>query len=502
MKKIHKYLGIPLALFLCWMALSGIVLNHRKQFSHLEVSRSLLPADYLYTHWNYGFFKGSIALSPDSVLLYGNEGVWLSDASNSFIREFNSGITPGADNRKVCRIVKTRSGELFCATLFALYRLQPTTEEWIPLPLPQPIDRISDMEAKGDSLVVLTRSELILNDGGNRFRRQELSPTPDIDPKRPLFRLLWTLHSGELFGTIGRLLVDGWAVVFLLISITGVMIWLIPRIIRRRRSKKQPFKSHSRQLKFAWKWHNKLGYWLFIPLLIVVISGSFLRPPLLIAISKARVTPPPFTTLRSDNAWHDLLRTIRYDSDRHEWLLYSSEGFFTLQELHDTPRKTDTQPPVSVMGLNVLHPLGDDFWLTGSFNGLLLWNRMTGDLIDGFTGMPYQPNPYGMPFGNHKVTGFAADFSDLPVVFLYDEGAFVFEPEHPFIAMPDSCRARPISAWNLALEMHTGRLFTFLGLASLLYPFLLAILTTLLLYSGLRIYQRRKKRNREGSSSL
>lgn len=498
MKKTHKILGLLLLLFMVWMAISGVVLNHRSLFSDRQISRGLLPSDYLYENWNYGFFKGSAKISADSdsVLLYGNEGVWLSDAENTFIREYNAGILVGADNRKAMRVVRTRSGEVFCATLFALYRLENNEQRWTPVPLPTQIDRISDMEVRGDSVVVVTRSELLLNKGDGLFVRQELPPTPDLDEKRSLFRLLWTLHSGELFGWPGKLAVDLMAIILVFLSITGLFIWLFPKMIRRRKKKELPVKRPVETLRFSMKWHNKVGYWLTIPLLIVVITGSFLRPPLLIAISRAKVTPPPLTTMRTANTWHDLLRSLRYDTEKGDWILYTSEGFFSLPSLDDSPRRMLYQPPVSVMGLNAFHPLGDGFWITGSFNGLMLWNRTTGDLIDGFSGMPYQAAPGGMPFGNYKVSGFSADFTGKVFVFLYDTGAFAFEQSKGFIDMPQELATRPMSWWNLALEMHTGRIFTILGMASLLYPFVIGLFSVVMIYSGWSLFRKRERKRK------
>lgn len=497
MKRTHKILGWLLVLFMIWMAISGVILNHRSFFSDCQISRDLLPSTYQYSNWNYGFFRGSTPISPDSVFFYGNEGVWLSDPANSFIREINEGMSEGADNRKVVRVVQTASGQIYGATLFALYRFGTKEQRWHPVEIPGDLDRISDMEVVGDSVIVLTRSEILLNTGDGKFLRRELPPSPDLDEKRSLFRLIWTLHSGELFGWIGKLAVDGMALIFVFLSLTGFLIWLLPVLIRRRKRKEQGNQDLTGPFRFSSRWHNKMGYWLIIPLLIVVITGSFLRPPLLIAIAKARVTPPPFTTMRTENSWHDLLRSVRYDPTQEEWLLYTSEGFFAMSSLDEPPRRLVSQPPVSVMGLNVFHAVSEDLWIIGSFSGLILWNRTTGDMIDGFTERPYRAAMGGMPFGNHKVSGFSADLTHKVVIFLYDEGTFSFDSSQGFIPMPEEQASRPMSWWNLALEMHTGRIFTFLGLASLLYPFLIATLSVVMLYSGWVVYYRRRKKQRK-----
>lgn len=490
MKKLHKITGIALALVLIWMGISGVILNHRQFFSSHDIGRNYLPDSYQYNNWNYGFFKGSLKLSVDSVLLYGSEGVWLTDGENSFLQEYNTGLNTGADNYKVSRMVLTPNRTIYCATLFQLYQYSPEQQKWATVNLPAGIDRIADMEVKGDTVVVLTRSELLVKAGMSaQFERVELQASPDRTGKRSLFRIIWKLHSGELFGTFGQVVVDVFAVLLAFLSITGILIWLLPKNIRHRKKQQQHVSRQVKTLKFSWKWHNKLGYWFTIPLLVLVITGAFLRPPLLIAIAKAEVTPPPLTTMSTDNTWHDQLRVIRYDNLLNEWLLYTSDGFFTLSDLDAAPCKFSVQPPVSVMGVNVLQQLDEECWVVGSFSGLTIWNRSTGLCIDGFTGQPVQPIT-GMPFGQRKISGFTSDLNERTVVFDYDSGVYVFEPGKHFISMPSEYASRPMSLWNLALEMHTGRVLTFLGIGNVLFVFVVGITAFLMIFSGWKITKR------------
>ncbi len=157
------------------------------------------------------------------------------------------------------------------------------------------------------------------------------------------------------------------------------------------------------------------------------------------------------------------------------------------------PRKTASQPPVSVMGVNVLRQIDDECWVTGSFSGLIIWNRTTGTCIDGFTGEPARALT-GMPFGQRKISGFSTDFARRTIVFDYDRGAHIFEPGQTFPAMPAHYAVRPMSLWNLALEMHTGRVLTFLGMGNVLFVFVVGITSALMIFSGWRVYVRRRKR--------
>ncbi|NDV60728.1 PepSY-associated TM helix domain-containing protein [Bacteroides sp. 519] len=493
MKKLHKVTGIVLALIIIWMGVSGVILNHRKSLSEKGISRKHLPASYQYNNWNYGFFKGSLTLSPDTVFLYGSEGIWLTNEMGDSIVEYNQGIRSGADNLKISRMIQAPGSEVYAAGMYQLYRYNPDRGVWENQQLPADIDRITDLEIKGDTLVVLTRSELLVAKVSHNldFEKIELAASPDRDNKRSLFRIIWKLHSGELFGTLGQVVVDFFAVLLAFFSITGLIIWLLPKRIKARKKKKQLVQKHVKTFRFSWKWHNSLGYWFTIPLLILVISGTFLRPPLLIAIAKSEVTPPPLTTMSTDNAWHDQLRVIRYDSLQHEWLLYTSDGFYTLPDFAALPRKIKIQPPVSVMGVNVLQQLDEVCWVVGSFSGLTIWNRSTGTSIDGFTGEPVRPIS-GMPFGQRKISGFTTALKNRTVVFDYDRGAYVFEQDRYFTPMPNKYANRPMSLWNLALEMHTGRIFTFLGMWNVLFVFVVGIAATSMIVSGWWVY--RKKR--------
>ena len=63
------------------------------------------------------------------------------------------------------------------------------------------------------------------------------------------------------------------------------------------------------------------------------------------------------------------------------------------------------------------------------------------------------------------------------------------------LPQPKSMYQLPISLWNLALEVHTGRIFTFLGtVGSFLYIFLAGLLVLWILITGwlIRIKKRKK----------
>ena len=208
-------------------------------------------------------------------------------------------------------------------------------------------------------MVVLSRSNVFSSEYPyDKFTKSTLKSPVDYDGKVSLFRTIWRLHSGELFGEFGKIIVDLLGVAVIIFSITGLIIFIFPKIVRRLKSKGKKFSGYIATLRPSYKWHGKLGYWLTALILILFISGTFLRPPLLIAIIRSNVKPLPFTTLDSSNPWNDKLRCINYDTLKSEFILYTSEGFYTMETLTSQPKRIISAPRVSVMGVNVMKQIG------------------------------------------------------------------------------------------------------------------------------------------------
>ncbi|MDH6305838.1 hypothetical protein M2459_003049 [Parabacteroides sp. PF5-5] len=495
LKKYHKWVGLLFAFFLLMSAISGIMLNHRKVVSSLDISRSLLPGVYQYNNWNNASVKGSIKLSPDSVLVYGGAGIWLTDTLHSSFADFNKGLKKGTDNQIISRIVYCQQS-FFAASTFDLYQLR---EDGSWQTISDRIDnkeRIADLVVKGDTLVVVSRSNIYIATAPfTHFQKSELPQPEGYTRKATLFRTLWLLHSGELFGLPGQLFVDSLGILVIILCITGLIYFICPGIIRRKKKKNKPTASSVSHMKWSIRWHNKVGSWFLIFLLILTISGMFLRPPLLIAIIRSQVKTLPGTILNSDNPWHDKLRMLRYDTTYSEWILYSSSGFYRMKELTDTPMEIVQAPPVSVMGATVLEQIDATGWIVGSFSGLYYWDREDKLIVDSYTGRLVEAKKSGRPVANNPVSGYAGDFADKLVIFEYNRGAIVFDSEQDFAPMPDSIQKGRMSLWHLCLEIHTGRIYEpIIGFFSDLYVFLLGFFTLFVLLSGYIIYKKRYKR--------
>ena len=591
-KKYHRWFGLVLSVFMLVFCVSGIILNHREAFSGCEVSRKWLPASYHVKNFNNGVVKGTVVKnqktasdsteqslaveknpsvhansseSPDSVLVYGCAGVFLTDSQLSTWQDFNRGLPASIDERNVRHVVKAKDGSLWCAALRDVYRYDENSQGWKKVELPGNEERIMDVALGKNSIqvVALTRSRIFeitpiasnidvsespsslassakggvsekspdifeKKSGGfsekvgtflEKYRVEaKIIPAPkNYESKTTLFKLVWHLHSGEFFGLPGKLVVDAIALVLIVLSITGILLFILPYGIRRAKKVKREerrvknslaAKNRMKRLgkQFAWnmKWHNKIGYVTIVLTLWIAITGMCLRPPLMVPLVLSKL---PQTVGEDGNVWQDKLRAIRWDSVQGDWLVSTSEGFLRVDEdFSQAPKMLpdDECPKLSPMGITVWESDGKGGWIVGSFRGIYRWNPVNHSLnqiLDYFTGKPSVETSM-IPISDNLICGYSEDLFDRePMVFDFAKG--VEDAKGQVINILDEkdamsdliCETAPMSLWNVALELHVGRCYSpFLGPLSDLFVFLSGLLITLVLLSGYLISHRRKKK--------
>lgn len=540
-KKYHRWFGLVLSVFMLVFCVSGIILNHREVFSGCEVSRKWLPANYYIKNFNNGVVKGTVvkksaahSLSSencDSVLVYGCAGVFLTDSRLSTWQDFNAGLPESIDERNVRHVVKAKDGSLWCAALRDVYRYDENSHRWKKVELPGNEERIMDVALAKDSMTVvaLTRSRVftivpfvqygeivkIGKSSSETYRvESKIIPAPKkYEPKTTLFKLVWHLHSGEFFGLPGKLVVDAIALVLIVLSITGILLFILPYGIRR--AKKLAAKARMKRLgkQFAWnmKWHNKIGCVTIVLTLWIAITGMCLRPPLMVPLVLSKL---PQAVGEDGNVWQDKLRAIRWDAVQGDWLVSTSEGFLRVDEdFSQAPKMLpdDECPKLSPMGVTVWESDGKGGWIVGSFRGIYRWNPVNHSLnqiLDYFTGKPSEETSM-IPISDNLVCGYSEDFlGGKPLVFDFAKGvedakgqAVALCNDEPKTSRNEEsmsdliCETAPMSLWNIALELHVGRCYSpFLGPLSDLFVFLSGLLITLVLLSGYIISHRRRKK--------
>ena len=486
-KKWHKWPAIIISFIAVLFAASGIVMNHRQLFSRIEVSRQLLPANYTYSNWNQSAVRGSLNFNNRN-FIFGNIGIWETNNRATQFSDFNQGFPRGIDNRKVYAL-KAFNEQLFAGTHFGLFA-RFIDEEWQKVQLPVKNERISDIQLKGDTLLVLTRDFLLKTPDGCTFQKIQLPAPVNYQQQTGLFDTFWQLHSGELFGIPGKLLVDLLGLVTIVLSITGLVHFFFPKIIKRRKQKARSVSSLVSMKKSNLHWHNVLGYIFTAFLLINTFAGMHLRPPLLIAIANKQVGIIPGTHLDSPNPWQDKLRRIIWDNSRNIYILSTSDGIYFLSEnLDKKPVASPVQPPVSIMGCNVLEPLNAKQLLLGSFSGMFVWNLENGRVSNFFSGNTYAaPSGMSRPIASNMVAGIVRINNSVFWVD-YNRGIIGLSGD-TFGPMPENVRkASPMSLWNFSQEVHTGRIFeNVLGSFYILYVPLAGLCLLIVLLSGFLLW--------------
>ncbi|MCX6304332.1 MAG: PepSY-associated TM helix domain-containing protein [Bacteroidetes bacterium] len=505
-RKYHKWFSLFATIFIFFFAVSGIILNHREMLSQVDINRKLLPPGYRYNNWNLAAVKGAVKAGGDSILVYGNTGLWLTDSTFKTFHDLNAGFPEGIDNRKINTLSWSPASGLYAGTLFGLYHFHGGV--WVKTALPVDVTRVVKVLQVDDRLLVMTRSNLYVATGASRYHDFSEIPVPkgeDSDGKVGLFKTLWVIHSGEIYGFAGKLIVDCVGIVFIILCITGLICFFVPS--RLKRLKDSIRRSRLKRLnRTSLKLHNVLGSWAIIILLVNTTTGIFLRPPLLIPIAGERVAKLKYTELDNPNPWFDRFRDLLYDKEQGRYLVATSEGVYYSDDKFSSDLKIfPVQPPVSVMGINVFEKTGPGHYLVGSFSGIFDWEPATGRTIDCITRTGYvDTGQGGPPFGNVTVAGYIRCSNAASVIFDYAHGAFALEGKNPFPPVPSSViAASPMSLWNTSLEIHTGRIFEpILGPFYILVVPLVGLATLFILVSGFLAWWLAKRRTAKRQAIL
>lgn len=499
LKKYHRWAGLILAVFLVLFSISGIIMNHRQTFSVYSIDRKFLPDEYSYRDWNLAAVRSTEKIGNDSILLYGTVGIWLTDTTFGNFTDFNQGFPKGIDQRKTFKVSFTTDQRILAGTLFGLYEYHRDLQQWQKIELPVHEKNVVDILVKGDSLFIMTRSHLLLTQNLKEFRVLDLPAPGGYDNKVGLFKTLWVIHSGEVYGKIGKLLVDLVAVVFIFLAVGGAWMYIGKKKLKKSKLQKSERKSIKKHFQWHFRWHKKIGWIMAVLLFITTITGIFLRPPLLIAIAGTKVGKIPHTELDTPNPWYDSLRRILYLPEHQRYVISSSEAFYYSDDEFTSLKRFDTQPPASVMGVNVLDDMGNNTLCVGSFNGLFSWNYETGAVWDLIDEQPYHaPSSVGKPIGNHKITGYTMHFGNYPLVFDYDKGSNSPFNREKFPSMPlEVLEKSPMSLWNFSQEIHTGRIYNFLlGPFYILIVPLVGLFALGLMITGIILWWKHRKRHK------
>jgi len=464
MKNYHKWLALIFTLFFILFAFSGILMNHRTLISGIDVNRKWLPKSYKLQNWNLASVKSAVEVAKDSIIIYGGAGIWLTN--NDFIswKPFMDGLPKGSDRRKIFDFIKTPNGDFYAGTRFGLYKFSKGSSEWRLCSLPENDQFVTALEVADSKLLVLTRNHLYQSpiDAPSFLPiKVELIPPAGSKPNITIFRLFWIIHSGELYGIAGRLIIDLVGLTMIFLCITGLIFFFFPKIIKRAKAKKR-LSRMKKVTKFSYNLHLKIGIYSSLFLLVVSFTGIFLRPPFLLMVVNGKVNQSTSAKTINEVFWHDKLRDIKYDQSKKLFLLATSDGIFYSDDNFLTCFKTfDTEPPISVMGISVFEILDNSDYLIGSFSGAFQWNPFNGTVVNYITGEPIQQKTgLSSPFGSLAIAGYTK-INNQEFFFDYDKGVIAEANSKASIQMPKVVKDNfPFPLWNFAQEIHTCRIYS------------------------------------------
>ena len=136
-------------------------------------------------------------------------------------------------------MIQCTNGDLFAGTLFGLFHNNSITHQWEKVNLPVKDEQITALIEVEGRLMVMTRSYLLQSNeltGENLSKQltftEIILPQPvGYDNRASLFKTLWVIHSGEIYGTVGKLVIDLLGILIILLTVTGIIHFLAPHFM-------------------------------------------------------------------------------------------------------------------------------------------------------------------------------------------------------------------------------------------------------------------------------
>ena len=461
-------MGLFLLVFIVWMSLSGMVLNHPELIRNVSAPHWLIPPQYRIENWNRGALRTAVFSERDPNLgfLAGSQGVWRTRDGGMSFERLAIGFPVSEIGRQTSSLfLDELHGRLIAGTRDGLFTWRLGGDRWSPVVLPVAEARIYKLLRVGTDLLIVTPSHLLrwpLTAPASSISVAALTASVDPQETIPLVQVCFDLHSGRLWGLGGRLLFDFAGVVLIFLSLSAAYLWYWPWKVQRAIRRRQPVKGSNPLYHGLLKYHLKLGIWLAVLLLAIGGTGFFMRPPMIALLAFGRLPAELYPAPLPKNAWHDRFRNAVYDAARDRLLIEATDGFWqTTGDLTQPLQPVAAPAPVFVMGTTVMESEVGGRLLVGSFSGLLQVDPQINSVVDVLTGQDACLVSRIKP-----AETMVAGYFELP-----DGEAFVVDHYRGLLAMggKDLCgrfqmptemvKQFRLPLWNFLFELHNGRIF-------------------------------------------
>ncbi|MGB5988519.1 MAG: PepSY-associated TM helix domain-containing protein [Marinifilaceae bacterium] len=488
-KWLHKYLGLFLLLFLIWMSISGILLNHPDSIKDYSVSKSFVPSSYHPNNWNRSTMKNIVYSDTNDSLLYvyGRQGVYVSKDSGKTFSSFMSGDYPKSAKGRRTNYLYSSDSLLLAATNAGLFQFDYIKSLWKRSVLSIDEEIIKILKTKKE-LLVFTHSNIYSTNKGAVDDFIKLSPQKDTKENHiRLVDFFIEVHDGSIFGFAGKIIWDISGLILIFLSVSAFYIWFYPRKWKSKfKNKKDKSKREVIRFKFLFKYHKKLGWYAGILLLLIVFTGMFLRPPLIIALAGKTVSDKNYLFSDQENVWKNNIDNALYDSQNDRLILACKNGLWE-GKFNDTLSFKQIYIPVNIfaMGVTVFDEYKPGQWIIGSFAGLSMYNLNNNEAFSLMEGNISESEGRPAPT---MVTGCVVKSDSILFAISHYKGLCDLNghKQTEIYHMPDFIRDNyRMPLWNYLFEIHNARIFrSFIGGIYILIIPLFGLLSIIILISG------------------
>ncbi len=492
--KLHKVLGLFFTPILLFIAISGIGLNHSNIIKSLSLPISSLPENYHFKQWNRGVIQALVKDEKGGIYAAGKNGLgYFIDDS---YQQINNPLATNSWQNFIYSLYYDNDNEqLFIGSRDGLFRYEITTQHWHYYSETIEQGIVSIVKSKqSNTLIAIANYQLFTLDV---TAKQETSikakkhaiTLAESSQTTPLFRFIFALHSGELLGLTGVLLMDLMALSLIYFCLSGLYYWLFPKIIRKKVLNKKYQIKGARAFRWLAKHHNHWGLVLAPLLVISAATAIVMRPPGLLLITSGHSPIEVYSSHASNNIPYKITKAALLEN---KLVLLTSDGVFS-GDLNSTKfKQVKFSVPVHGMGATIFQQQDNGSVLVGSFSGLYTWQEMSDEFEE-----------VRLP---EKITGIlpvAAYQSKAGlIVFDFFKGK-LFDQGSEFSNMPESINNKAeMGLWNFFFELHNLRIFEhYIGPFYLLLLLALALSLLTITVTGVIQYFRKHKKNRHHPSS-
>lgn len=507
-KKIHKFIGLFIILFLIWNSVSGIILNHKSFFGEFTVPSFFVPNQYEHSNWNRGSMIKFIFLkdNPSTGFVCGKRGVYKTTDGGKTFEVFMKNYPESLLFKKTNDLILIKKDDksyLIAGNLKGLFFCNLADGNWKRIVFSgndfDEVKRIIKTERK---IIVLTDSSVFTSKTENipDFKFINTDIKKNENNTMTLIDYFRHIHSGNVWGLLGRLLFDLFGLIIIFLSVSAFYIWYFPLSLKKRKKDKTPSALKKKYFKIFFKYHKLIGLISVLFLIIIAVTAFFMRPPFIALIANSKISNKFYPTLSLPRPWENKIHNAVYIKESNTLLLDTSEGFYRGHlGKKETFKKTKFPLKVFVMGSTVFEKT-EKGYLVGSFNGI--YEIKGSNIIDYMSKKNISFVSSVIP-GKYMITGYFKTPDGDEFITTHRKGVLYLNGKtaKDRFPMPRYLKDdNSISLWNYMFELHNGRIFKdLIGNFYILIIPLFSLMMFLVVISGVIYYiteiKRKKNKN-------